>query len=91
MSWDNVKADWNQNVGQVRIYWDKLTEDELHEVKGDRNRLIEMIHRKYAIPKDDADEQVKVFESRFEEPHFKQEHPYYEQSTGENTPEGGRG
>lgn len=85
MSWDNVQADWQLHVGQIRIHWDKLTEDELQQINGRRDTLVDMIHRKYELPKEAADEQVKVFESQFDKPHFDRDHPYFEDKEGSGT------
>ncbi|MDN5869247.1 MAG: general stress protein CsbD [Nitrococcus sp.] len=66
MGWDTVRADWPRYVGQVRIRWGKLTEEELKEINGRREVLVEMIQRKYRVPEMHADEDVKIFEKRFD-------------------------
>lgn len=68
MSWDAVQKDWQRHVGQVRILWGRLTEDELKEINGRRDVLVDMIHRRYQIPKYNADEKVRVFESLYDSP-----------------------
>ncbi len=75
MSWNKVQGDWPLHVGQVRILWSKLTEEELQEINGQREKLVDKIHAKYHIPQDAAEEQVRVFESRFDDlnPHLVEE------------------
>lgn len=68
MSWDVIQKNWQRYLGQVRILWGKLTEDELKEIKGRRDVLIDLIHRKYQIPKYNAEEKVKIFESLYDTP-----------------------
>ncbi|EAR22377.1 CsbD family protein [Nitrococcus mobilis] len=71
MSWNTVQGDWQRHVGQVRILWSRLTEGELQEINGRREKLIDKIHERYQVPKDLADEQVRIFENRFDEPNPK--------------------
>ncbi|MCO6441697.1 MAG: general stress protein CsbD [Nitrococcus mobilis] len=66
MGWDTVQGDWQRHVGQIRILWSKLTEDELQQINGRRDMLIDKIHERYQLPKDAVEEQVKIFESRFD-------------------------
>lgn len=78
MDWDKIQADWHQHVGQIRILWKNLTEEDLNQINGNRDMLVEMIHRKHEISKHEADEQVKLFESQLDNPNFEREHPYFE-------------
>lgn len=68
MSWDVIQKDWQRYVGQARILWGKLTEDDLQKINGRRDTLVEMIHSRYQIPKYDADEKVRVFEGLYDTP-----------------------
>ncbi|MDN5869248.1 MAG: general stress protein CsbD [Nitrococcus sp.] len=79
MAWDKIQADWQRYVGQVRILWTKLSEEDLNQIDGQRDMLIEMIHRRYKVPKDNADEQVKLFESQLDTPHFERDHPHFDE------------
>ncbi|WP_342245692.1 CsbD family protein [Pseudomonas sp. OTU5201] len=58
---DELKGKWNQHVGAAKIAWGKLTEDELLKSEGQEQRLSGLVQERYAISRDEAQEQVKCF------------------------------
>ena len=58
---DQVKAKWKQQVGNAKIIWGKLTEDELLKIEGHAERLTGLIQERYVISRDEAEKQVKDF------------------------------
>lgn len=66
MGWDTVQGDWQRHVGQVRIRWGRLTEEDLKEINGRRDVLVEKIQSKYYLPKVNAEEEVTIFARRFD-------------------------
>lgn len=65
MGWENIQADWPRHIGHVRVIWGKLTEEELHQIDGRRDVLLDKIQERYKIIRPHAEEQVKTFERRF--------------------------
>jgi len=65
MNWDQVKGNWKQVKGQVREQWGDLTDDDLDRVEGRREQLVGRIQERYGIAKEEAERQVKSWESRF--------------------------
>ena len=63
MNWEQVKGRWNQTKGTVKKQWGKLTDDDLAVIDGQRERLVGKIQEKYGIAKEEADAQVKTWES----------------------------
>lgn len=63
MSWENIQADWQRHIGQVRIQWGKLTEEDLQQINGRRETLLEKIQERYKITRVQAEDQVKRFEA----------------------------
>ena len=63
MNWDRVAGDWKQFKGSVKEQWGKLTDDDLTRVEGKRDQLVGRIQNRYGIAKDEADRQVKDWES----------------------------
>jgi uncharacterized protein YjbJ (UPF0337 family) len=63
MNWDRVGGDWKQFKGSVKEQWGKLTDDDLTRVEGKRDQLVGRIQNRYGIAKDEADRQVKEWES----------------------------
>lgn len=63
MNWEQIKGKWNQTKGTVKKQWGKLTDDDLAVIDGQRERLVGKIQEKYGIAKEEADTQVKTWES----------------------------
>ncbi|WP_416899436.1 MAG: CsbD family protein [Minwuia sp.] len=58
MNSTELKGYWNQLSGQLRKQWGQLTDDDVAEIKGDRDMLIGKIQERYGIAKDEAERQV---------------------------------
>jgi uncharacterized protein YjbJ (UPF0337 family) len=64
MNWDRIQGNWKQFQGKVQQQWGKLTEDDLDVVEGNRKELVGRIQERYGIAKDEAERQVREWESR---------------------------
>ncbi len=58
MNWDTVKGNWKQMTGEVKSRWGKLTDDDLTQIQGERDKLVGKIQERYGIAKDEAERQV---------------------------------
>ncbi|MCC5972979.1 MAG: CsbD family protein [Rubellimicrobium sp.] len=58
MNWDIVKGKWKQAMGSAKSKWGELTDDELQQIDGERERLVGKVQEKYGLAKDDAEKQV---------------------------------
>src|ERR1043166_3049615 len=65
MNWDRIEGNWKQAKGKVKEQWGKLTDDQLDKVAGKRDQLVGKIQECYGIAKDDAERQVKAWETRY--------------------------
>ena len=63
VNWEKTKGQWNQAKGAVKKQWGKLTDDDLAVIAGQRDQLVGKIQERYGIAKEEADEQVKTWES----------------------------
>ena len=63
MNWEQVKGNWNQIKGKAREEWGELTDDDLAEVRGEREQLVGLIQKKYGIAKEEAERQVDQWHS----------------------------
>jgi uncharacterized protein YjbJ (UPF0337 family) len=63
MNWDQIKGNWKQMKGQAQQKWGKLTKDDLDVVEGMREELVGRVQERYGIAKEEAEKQVKEFES----------------------------
>ena len=46
MNWDESEGNWTQFKGKVRSQWRKLTDDDLHVVKGKRDELLGLLQKR---------------------------------------------
>ncbi|HEX7894180.1 MAG TPA: CsbD family protein [Terriglobales bacterium] len=58
MNWDQVEGKWKQMKGDIRTRWGKLTDDDLHVIGGEKDKLVGRIQERYGIQKDEAQRQV---------------------------------
>lgn len=61
MNWDIVEGKWKQFKGDAKKKWGKLTDDEIDQIDGDRQKLVGLVQARYGIAKDRAEEQVDEF------------------------------
>jgi|GEM_PF-609663 len=62
---DKIKAKWKQQVGEAKITWGKLTDDELLKSEGHADKLAGLVQERYAISRSEADKQVKHFIEKY--------------------------
>ena len=63
MNWDRVGGNWKQLRDKLKEQWGRLTDDELAKINGKRDQLIGRIQECYGISRDEAEQQVKEWES----------------------------
>jgi len=49
--WDEVKGNWHQFKGAVKSKWNLLTDDDIDQMKGDREKIFGKIQEKYGKAK----------------------------------------
>jgi uncharacterized protein YjbJ (UPF0337 family) len=64
MNWDRIAGNWKQMKGALRERWGKLTDDELDRMAGQRDQLVGKIQERYGCARDEAEKQVREWESR---------------------------
>ncbi|MBC2603866.1 CsbD family protein [Puniceicoccus vermicola] len=58
MNTDVLKGKWKQMSGSAQKKWGKLTDDELQQIDGEKERLIGTVQEKYGLARDEAEKQV---------------------------------
>ena len=58
MNWDMIEGNWKQVQGGLKERWGRLTNDELDEIAGNRDRLVGKLQGKYGIARDEVEKQV---------------------------------
>jgi len=64
MNWDQVEGKWKQFKGSAKENWGKLTDDDLDQAEGKRDKLVGKIQEKYGIAKEEAEKQVDAWSSK---------------------------
>ena len=59
MDWNIIEGKWKELKGHAREQWGKLTDDELEEVAGKKDRLVGKLQQKYGYASDEADRQAE--------------------------------
>lgn len=58
MNWERVEGQWNQLKGELKSKWAKLTDDDLRNVGGKKDRLVGKLQERYGVMKEEAERQV---------------------------------
>ena len=64
MNEDTIAGNWKQFKGKVKEQWGKLTDDDIDVIAGKRDQLLGRIQERHGVAKDEAETQVKNWESR---------------------------
>jgi uncharacterized protein YjbJ (UPF0337 family) len=59
MNWERVEGNWQDFQGKVLQQWSKLTNDDLNQVKGQRDALLGKLQARYGIPRQAAEHQLE--------------------------------
>jgi uncharacterized protein YjbJ (UPF0337 family) len=54
MNWDQIAGKWEQAKGQLRRKWGELTDDEVDQIKGDREVLVGTLQERYGFVREEA-------------------------------------
>lgn len=61
MNKEVLAGKWKQIRGEVREQWGQLTDDELDQIAGQRDKLVGKIQEKYGRTREQAEEEVDDF------------------------------
>lgn len=56
--WDRIAGNWKQVKGGIRERWGELTDDEIEEAEGNREKLAGILQEKYGIAREEAHRQI---------------------------------
>ena len=66
MNEDILQGQWKQLKGQVRQWWGKITDDDLEEIAGRKDKLLGMLQERYGYTRERAEEEVNKRLDEFE-------------------------
>ncbi len=58
MAQDILKGQWKQMRGQMRVWWGKLTDDDLEQVQGNYDKLLGLLQAKYGYDRAQAESEI---------------------------------
>jgi uncharacterized protein YjbJ (UPF0337 family) len=58
MNWDIAQGKWGQLKGDARVKWGKLTDSELEQVAGKRDKLVGLLQERYGRGRDEVEREV---------------------------------
>lgn len=56
--WNRIQGNWKQIAGGVRQQWGKLTDDDIAQANGEREKLAGKIQERYGISQQEANRQI---------------------------------
>lgn len=56
--WDQLEGKWKQLKGDIRVKWGELTDDDLEQIAGNRDKLAGKLQERYGIAKEEANRQI---------------------------------
>jgi uncharacterized protein YjbJ (UPF0337 family) len=59
MNEDTLKGQWNQVKGQLRKQWGRLTNDDIDQIKGDRDILLGKLQEYYGKSREENEREVE--------------------------------
>ena len=61
MNWDIIKGNWSQMTGDIKTKWGELTDDEIDQAAGEREKFVGLLQEKYGLAKADAETEIDKF------------------------------
>ncbi|MAD71781.1 MAG: general stress protein CsbD [Alcanivorax sp.] len=58
MNSDQLKGNWKQLMGDAKKQWGKLTDDDLQQVEGRKDKLVGKIQERYGSSREEAEKQA---------------------------------
>ena len=65
MNLDTIQGKWKQMMGDVKIQWGKLTDDDMTQIDGNKDKLIGMVQERYGKSKEAAQAEVNKFYEKY--------------------------
>lgn len=56
--WNKIQGNWKQMTGSVHQQWGKLTDDDVAQANGEREKLAGKIQERYGITQQEANQQI---------------------------------
>ena len=58
MNWDIIEGKWEQAKGAIKQKWGELTDDEIAQMNGERDKVAGKLQEKYGWTKEQAEREL---------------------------------
>ncbi|HEU4352111.1 MAG TPA: general stress protein CsbD [Burkholderiales bacterium] len=58
MDWITIQTGWDEYKVAAKLQWDKLSEQQLHGTRGNREYLLRRVQEAYSLSREDAERQI---------------------------------
>lgn len=58
MNKDTMEGSWKELRGRIKQKWGDITDQELVQVEGDRDRLFGLLQKRYGLAREEAKKQI---------------------------------
>ncbi len=58
MNWDIIEGKWDQAKGAIKKKWGELTDDEITQMNGERDKIAGKLQEKYGWTKEQAEREL---------------------------------
>jgi uncharacterized protein YjbJ (UPF0337 family) len=66
MNRDILEGKWKQLRGDLKNFWGRLSDDELDQIEGHRDKLIGKLQEKYGYTRERAEQEVERFSTEMD-------------------------
>ena len=64
MNWSNIETGWNDYKANAKQQWSKLSDEQLNDTRGKREKLVSKVQEAYALTKEETERQVSDWQSK---------------------------
>lgn len=65
MNWDIIEGKWDQAKGAIKKKWGELTDDDMAQMNGERDKIAGKLQEKYGWTKEQAERELTdLFDDR---------------------------
>jgi len=56
-----IEGQWNKVRDKIHTRWGKITEEDVEQINGNHDQLINMLEKRHGIPKEEAEDQLQRY------------------------------
>ena len=66
MNKDVFEGKWKQVRGEAKVWWGKLTDDDLDKVEGEFDKFVGLLQERYGLSREQAEEEIEKRVNEYE-------------------------